>query len=57
MNVNFTPKQYEDAMASGLHARMQLDLPAAHTSLRIAVEDLNAGRAGSLEVNVDAHRP
>jgi VWFA-related protein len=57
MNVNFTPKQYADAMANGLHARMQLDLPAAHSSLRVAVEDLNAGRAGSLEVNIDAARP
>jgi VWFA-related protein len=57
MNVSFTPKQYADAMASGLHARMQLDVPTAHSSLRIAVEDLNAERAGSLEVDIDTAHP
>jgi hypothetical protein len=44
-------------MANGLHARMQLDLPQTHSSLRSAVQDLNAGRAGSLEMDVDATHP
>ncbi len=57
LNATFTSKQYADAMANGLHARMQLDVPATHSSLRIAVEDLNAGRAGSLEVDVQAAHP
>jgi VWFA-related protein len=57
LNAGFTAKQYADAMASGLHARMQIDVPQAHSSLRIAVEDLNAGRAGSLEVDVNAAHP
>ncbi|MGB6746053.1 MAG: VWA domain-containing protein [Terracidiphilus sp.] len=57
LNVSFTPQQYGDAMSNGLHARMQLDLPAAHSSLRVAVEDLNAGRAGSLEVDIGAAHP
>jgi VWFA-related protein len=57
MNAVFTPKQYADALANGLHARMQLDVPATHSSLRIAVEDLSASRAGSLEVDVNAVHP
>lgn len=52
MSVALTARQYENAMESGLHARMQIDMPAAHSSLRIAVEDLNAARAGSLEVDI-----
>jgi VWFA-related protein len=50
LTVNFKPKQYQDAMTNGLHARMALDLPAGRDSLRIAVQDLSAGRSGSLEV-------
>ncbi len=57
MNATFTPKQYADAMTSGLHARMQLDVPATRSSLRIAVEDLNAARAGSLEVGINPAHP
>jgi VWFA-related protein len=57
LSAGFTPRQYADAMAHGLHARMQLDAPQARSSLRIAVQDLNAGRAGSLEVSLDAARP
>ncbi len=57
LNASFTAKQYADAMTHGLHARMQLDVPETRSSLRIAVEDLNAGRAGSLEVGVDAVHP
>jgi VWFA-related protein len=49
-NVNFSPKQYQEAMTNGLHARIPLDLPAGRISLRIAVQDLTAGRAGSMEV-------
>ena len=50
MEVTLKPKQFESIMANGLHARMFLDLPAGPGFLRIAVQDLNAGRAGSLEV-------
>jgi hypothetical protein len=57
LSAGFTAAQYADAMAHELHARMQLDVPQAQSSLRIAVQDLNAGRAGSLEVSLDAaHR-
>ena len=50
LEVTLKPKQFESIMANGLHARMFLDLPAGPGSLRIAVQDLNARRVGSLEV-------
>ena len=49
MEITLKPKQFENIMANGLHARMFLDLPAGRGFLRIAVQDLNAGRAGSLK--------
>jgi VWFA-related protein len=54
LNAAFTQQQYANAMTHGLHARMQIDVPQTRSSLRIAFEDLNAGRAGSLEVSIDA---
>jgi hypothetical protein len=53
MEITLKPKQFENIMANGLHARMFLDLPAGPCFLRIAVQDLNAGRAGSLEVPLE----
>jgi len=50
LGITLKPKQFESIMANGLRARMFLDLPAGPGFLRIAVQDLNAGRAGSLEV-------
>jgi hypothetical protein len=54
LTAKLSTKQYGDAMASGLHARIALDVPAMQTALRIAVQDLNAGRVGSLEVPLGA---
>jgi VWFA-related protein len=54
LNVTLQPKQFESCMKSGLHARMFLDLPAGPGSLRIAVQDLNEGRVGSLEVSLES---
>jgi VWFA-related protein len=54
LDVNLKPKQFDNIMASGLHARMFLDVPRERSSLRIAVQDLSAGRAGSLEVPIGA---
>jgi len=54
LTANLSTKQYGEAMTSGLHARIALDLPDTQTSLRIAVQDLNAGRVGSLEVPLGA---
>jgi VWFA-related protein len=54
LGIKLNPKQFESSMANGLHARVFLDLPAGPGFLRIAVQDLNAGRAGSLEVPLEA---
>ena len=50
--MNMKAGQYARTMASGIPIRLPLDLPAGQFSLRIAVHDLTAGRAGSLEVPV-----
>ena len=54
LTAKLSTKQFGDAMATGLHARIALDVPAMQTALRIAVQDLNAGRVGSLEVPLGA---
>lgn len=54
LGIALNPKQFGNIMANGLHARMFLDLPAGPGFLRIAVQDLNAGHAGSLEVPLEA---
>lgn len=43
-------QQLAQAMAAGLPVRMEIDLPEGQLWLRIAVHDLSAGRAGSMEV-------
>ncbi len=42
--------QYEQALAKGIFLRQPIDLPAGQIFLRIAVYDLNASHAGSLEI-------
>jgi VWFA-related protein len=54
LDITLKPRQFENIMGNGLHARMFLDLPAGSGFLRIAVQDMNAGRAGSLEVPLQA---
>jgi VWFA-related protein len=44
--------QVAQTMNSGIRIRLPLDLPAGKFFLRIAVHDLSAGRAGSLEVPI-----
>jgi VWFA-related protein len=44
------PDQYSGVMSSGIPVRLAIDLPPGQFALRIAVHDLSAGRAGSLEV-------
>lgn len=51
--INIKPEEYDERMHDGLRGRLAIDLPAGHEFLRIAVEDLNAARAGSLEVPLD----
>jgi VWFA-related protein len=48
--INIKPEQYFSVMSSGIPVRMAIDLPQGEYALRIAVHDLSAGRAGSLEV-------
>ena len=43
---------FAHAMAAGIPMRFGLDLPEGRLSLRVAVHDLGAGRAGSLEIPV-----
>jgi VWFA-related protein len=44
------PDQYSSVISSGIPVRLAIDLPPGQFALRIAVHDLSAGRAGSLEV-------
>jgi VWFA-related protein len=48
--VNIKPDQYASVMSSGIPVRLAIDLPSGAFDLRIAVHDLAAGRAGSLEL-------
>ncbi len=50
--LGLKPSQIQQTMESGIRIRLPLDLPAGQFSLRIAVHDLSAGRAGSLEMPV-----
>jgi VWFA-related protein len=51
--VGLDAAKFERIMASGISLRLPLDLPAGQVDLRIGVHDLNADRAGSLEVPLD----
>jgi VWFA-related protein len=55
--MNLKPDEYAQIMAAGIHVRLPFDLPSGQTSLRIAVHDLAAGSAGSLEVPVTVATP
>ena len=48
--INIKPEEFAERMNSGVRGRLALDLPAGNLSLRVVVEDLVAGKAGSLEV-------
>ncbi len=48
--VNIKPDQYSSVLSSGIPVRLAIDLPSGEFALRIAVHDLGAGRAGSLEL-------
>jgi VWFA-related protein len=51
--VGLDAAQFQHIMASGITVRLPFDIPAAQVDLRIGVHDLNADRAGSLEVPLD----
>ncbi|HEV2485452.1 MAG TPA: VWA domain-containing protein [Terracidiphilus sp.] len=50
--INIKPEDFAQKMETGVRARLALDLPEGHSFMRVAVEDLIAGHAGSLEVPV-----
>jgi len=50
--IGVKPAEMERLMNTGIHARYGFNLPAGHEFLRVAVEDLNAGTAGSVEIPV-----
>jgi VWFA-related protein len=50
--LHLKPEEYAQIMGTGIHVRLPIDLPAGQNSLRIAVHDLTAARAGSLEAPV-----
>jgi VWFA-related protein len=50
--LNVKGEQFDQVMAKGIPVRLGLDLPEGRFSLRIAVHDLGAGRAGSMEIPV-----
>jgi VWFA-related protein len=50
--VNLIAAQIQQTMQTGIRIRLPLDLPAGQFYLRIAVHDLAAERAGSLEVPI-----
>ena len=45
-------EQFAHVMAAGIPIRFPMDLPEGRLSLRVAVHDMGAGRAGSLEIPV-----
>ena len=49
---NVKPEEFSPEGEAGIRVRLLLDMPAGENSLRIAVHDLAAGRAGSLEIPV-----
>jgi hypothetical protein len=46
------PELFERVSAKGISVLVPIDVPAGQNSLRIAVNDLDTGRTGSLEVPV-----
>ena len=52
LQLSPNPQQYEKISANGIPARLAIDLPEGQGFLRIAVHDLTAGRAGSLELPI-----
>ena len=51
--VGLSAAQFQRILSSGISVRLPFDLPAGQVDLRIGVHDLNADRAGSLEVPLD----
>jgi VWFA-related protein len=52
LTLGLQPAQYARIESKGISLLLPIDLPAGDDSVRIAVEDLTASRAGSLEIPV-----
>jgi hypothetical protein len=52
LQLSPNPQQFEKIAANGIPVRLAIDLPEGQAFLRIAVHDLTAGRAGSLELPI-----
>lgn len=50
--INIKPEDFAQKLESGIRARLALDLPEGRSFMRVVVQDLIAGHAGSLEVPV-----
>ena len=50
--LGFEPERFARLMSSGMPVRLELDLPEGPAYLRIAVNDLQSDRAGSIEVPI-----
>jgi VWFA-related protein len=48
--VGLSAAQFQRIMSSGISVRLPFDMPAGDIDLRIGVHDLNADRAGSLDI-------
>jgi VWFA-related protein len=52
VQLGIKKEQYQHVVEQGLPLLIPIDLPAGKDRLRVAVEDLNTGRTGSLEIPV-----
>jgi len=50
--ITIKPERFAQAMANGISARLNIDLPVGQIALRAAVNDLAGGRTGSIEIPV-----
>jgi hypothetical protein len=52
VQLGIKPEQYQRVVETGLPLLIPIDLPAGEDWLRVAVEDLNSSRKGSMEIPV-----
>jgi VWFA-related protein len=57
LTLGLQPAQFAQIESKGISLLLPIDLPAGDDSVRIAVEDLTASRAGSLEIPVTVAAP
>jgi hypothetical protein len=55
-HLSLTASQYAQLAASGLPARLALEMPRGGDFLVVAVHDLNGARVGSIEIPLNARK-